>query len=362
MGFTNLKWEQPTPDYWELKATLTDQPSNPDGTPQRVVLVIAKKQGEGQWRVSYSKDRIGWPGENATSLNDAARNALMKLHASNIKAPWINGSLFSPMLGSGVSSAPVPPPPPPYNAADVKVPTPASVSAEASARPSARAVPSHTTAELQRQVQQLLQSEDKEQPRRRTVTEQQPRRDQEGLSAAQEAEIDRLLADAENSRTREPDSLNNDPTPPQEEKSKVKLGYYESQFEYPKEKKMSSIERMVEAATHGAKVSVADEAANSVLEISQALFGDAYPEMMKTPAGRAMVKATTSLALHYAAEKYPAMVGGEQMAKGLQAATELVVEASARDLIQPQIAKITPVVRQLAEIGTQSLSAQLPKT
>lgn len=332
-NYTNFKWVQNTasPDRWELHAQLVGAPPNPDGTPSKELLVVAKKQGEEQWRVSYNKNLIGWPSENQTSLNSSAKSALMKLHGANIKAPWINGSIFSPMIGEGLSDVEAyltgqksPPPPP------------------AAAPPAALNRPEAET--LRRNIEAALKSDAR----------------QRAEKIAEAVESDRPTSPApavgSEASAAEPETKTEAPRP----KVKVPGTYYEPHFPETRKKlmdeeKIGTFGAMMEAVAHGAKVSVADESANAMLQIAETLFGDAYPEMIKTPAGKAMMKAFTSLSLHYAADNYPNMIGGEQMAEGLKAATVLVTEAAARDLLQPQMAKITPLVKQLAELGTATL-------
>jgi hypothetical protein len=121
----------------------------------------------------------------------------------------------------------------------------------------------------------------------------------------------------------------------------------------PKKEKvnMSTRKSIVESAIRGVKVGAADEAANQVLTIAESLFGDAYPDLAKTEEGRAFLKVATASALNYAAANHSELLGGDEISDGIIAATEMVVEAAVRDIVQPRMAKIGDTIQLLAKIG-----------
>lgn len=115
----------------------------------------------------------------------------------------------------------------------------------------------------------------------------------------------------------------------------------------------STKEMFVRSVTHGGKVAAADEASEVLLQLVEALAGEAYPELAKTERGKDFMKMFAALGLHYAASNYGEMVPHSE---GVADACGLVIEASARDVIQPQLAKLQPVLARLASVGASALT------
>lgn len=109
-----------------------------------------------------------------------------------------------------------------------------------------------------------------------------------------------------------------------------------------------------EAVKQGAQVAVADEAANAVLAVAEVMVGDAYPELAKTDGGKKVVKLVAATLLHHAANAGVPFIPDAEATKF---ACNLVMQAAARDLIQPKIAVLTPALAQLAAVGKTALGA-----
>lgn len=103
----------------------------------------------------------------------------------------------------------------------------------------------------------------------------------------------------------------------------------------------------------GTQVAVADEAANAVMAVAEVLVGDAFPDLAKTEAGRSVAKLVAATLLHHVAETTTFI----PEAQATKAACSLVMQASSRDLIQPKLAALTPVLASLAAVGKTALSA-----
>jgi uncharacterized protein YodC (DUF2158 family) len=283
------RWKQQLPSPGLLDQWILEADSSAVEGP--VTLVIAKKQAEGQWRVSYNMGVFPKQlSHNAGSLNQALRTSLSALSEYGIPdLPWTDGSSYEPAIAAAQ----------------------AAINAEA-------AVPS---AEIDPQVEKPV-AKGRVSARART----------QAAAAAP-------------------------PTQPMvEEKEQVKMsGGYKSHFKYGKEHKMSGIDLIVEAAAHGAKVGVADEAGNATLGIAEAIFGEHYPEMAKTERGRTIMKGVAAGLTLMAADKYPELFGS--LAEGAKNGCTMVIEAAGRDLIQPELKKITPLVKQLAEVGAGQLKS-----
>ena len=126
------------------------------------------------------------------------------------------------------------------------------------------------------------------------------------------------------------------------------------EYEYEEESSMTSTKDMLVASvTHGTKVAAADEASEVLLALVEALVGDAYPDLARTERGKDFVKIFAALGLHYAATNYSEMI---PQADGVAAACGLVVEASARDVVQPELKKLGPVLKRLASLGQGALA------
>lgn len=103
-----------------------------------------------------------------------------------------------------------------------------------------------------------------------------------------------------------------------------------------------------EAVKHGSQVAVADEAANAVLAVVEVLVSDEYPDLLKTEGGKTLAKLVAATLLHHLASSNVPFVPDCSATK---AACGLVMEAAARDILQPKIKALTPVLANLATVG-----------
>jgi hypothetical protein len=125
--------------------------------------------------------------------------------------------------------------------------------------------------------------------------------------------------------------------------------------------KKSTVERVKLAVKQGAAVAIADEAGNAMLEIGKAiLIGDdkdgpaaiAIGSMLNSAQGRSLLKLTAATALMQACnsglideEEYPFVGTG----------ADLVVQAAARDLLQPRMALLTTQLGKLSAAGRRAV-------
>lgn len=105
-------------------------------------------------------------------------------------------------------------------------------------------------------------------------------------------------------------------------------------------------ERMMDALVHGAKTAAVDEIGNTLLTIAKVLFGDSYPALAQTEDGQSVLKGITAGALMFGAIQAPGVIPA---ADGVVAACELQLEASSRDFLQPKLALVQPLLKQLAD-------------
>ncbi len=331
------KWEQQGAsegilDQWNL-VTIT-----PSGT--KTTLVLCKKQAEGQWRVSFNRGVIkDGPGFNAVSLNQAALISLDHVgkHFPQIQLPWTNNTPYvKPTVPSSIPATPQ----------------------EAVAGLVGQATPYGGVQQGDAAVHNLMAKMDS---RIEMVAESMHH---EILQAASDA-MDKKSIELgiipppppapaiDSGVTNVPGQT---PTPAVEAKSEsVDLGGYKTHFKYDvKEKKNMSVGQLFgEALIHGAKVAAADEGGNAVLGIAEEVFGDLYPELAKTAQGKSLMKLTTAFAVAYAATSFPGVMPGG--VENIQAASLMIAEAAGRDLIQPHMEKITPMIKQLAAVGAAQL-------
>lgn len=123
----------------------------------------------------------------------------------------------------------------------------------------------------------------------------------------------------------------------------------EKKMEKKMEKKTQSTSSMLsDHLVRGGKVAIADEAGDITLDIARKMLGETWPEVFNTESGRMFAKLVAAMTLHYGAEKFPDMVPG---AENIQAACGYVVEAQARDLIQPRLSTLRPALTRLATVG-----------
>ena len=120
-------------------------------------------------------------------------------------------------------------------------------------------------------------------------------------------------------------------------------------------KKMSKTFEMVRGSlVHGAKVAAADEAGTAVIGIAAEMF-EGVPQIsaaLETETGKQIAKLVLSTTILQLIESK--MISDE---KGeLTAALAMVIEATGRDFIQPQLARITPRLTALAAAGKNALT------
>lgn len=113
-----------------------------------------------------------------------------------------------------------------------------------------------------------------------------------------------------------------------------------------------TVSALGEALKAGAQVAVADEAANAVLAVAEVLVGEAYPELATTESGKKIMKLVAASLLHHAASSGVAFIPDAESTKF---ACSLVMQAAARDLIQPKLAVLTPALASLASVGRTAL-------
>ena len=114
-----------------------------------------------------------------------------------------------------------------------------------------------------------------------------------------------------------------------------------------------TIDALSEAFKVGAQTAVADEAANAILGVAEALVGDAYPELAKTEQGKLLMKLMAATVLHHVADANVPFIPEKEATKY---ACSLVMEAATRDLVQPKIAIITPAITSLAAVGRMAIA------
>lgn len=111
----------------------------------------------------------------------------------------------------------------------------------------------------------------------------------------------------------------------------------------------STKDRVQASAVRGLKTVAADSVANTVLEIAEMILGEKFKTYSRTPTQRAVLKLMTATLLIYACE-----IDGTPVpeAEKVAAACGLVIEAGSRDLIQPHIEKLRPVLLRLAQLNS----------
>ena len=146
-------------------------------------------------------------------------------------------------------------------------------------------------------------------------------------------------------------------SPPSSKKKSLKKEDMKMDYERTpsprKTTKTATMKAVKDALVHGTKVAVADEASNVMLMAAKLLLGDAYPVLMSTPDGQEVAKGLTAIALMYATDVLPGVIPQED---AVRTASTLVLEAVSRDLVQPRLAALQPVLMQLAAAGAKVLT------
>lgn len=110
----------------------------------------------------------------------------------------------------------------------------------------------------------------------------------------------------------------------------------------------TAFDTIKKATIHGTKVAAADEAANLMLELASTLFPVQAAFLSDSENGRIALKYMTASTLITFIDYGVVPIEG---AEGIRRAAELVLEATARDGVQPMLAKITPILTKLAAQG-----------
>ncbi len=379
----DMKWVQQKgtefADQWYLEGR------TPQGT--ATTLIIAKMQGEGQWRVSFNKQiphLAGSPSFNAVSFNQAAKISLDHLTQKMPGLPlvWTDGHAYKTVgtpasipaspaqfIGStGVSGMSVQPGLVPHDPTD-KV---ESLINKLSNNAAKIAETLHDT--MIEAAETALDKKSAEYGIPMPTPElsfgfKTHGIDDDALKAIQDS-MKNVAAEATapapavvvpRKTNVSGQSVPPKVSPPVDTKpvaAKVDLGNgRKSHFKYAKKEgeKMSSMQMFAEAFVHGGKVALADEGGNATLAIAETILGDMYPEISKTKEGKTFMKAFTALAVHYGVTQFPEMIPGG--AENVQAACTMIAEAAGRDLLQPHLQKITPLIAQLAQVGASQLKA-----
>jgi len=111
------------------------------------------------------------------------------------------------------------------------------------------------------------------------------------------------------------------------------------------------------AVIHGGSVAAVDSVGNALLDGAKLVMGDDFaPEFLETKLGRDITKAVMATAVHAAAthESLSEFIPKED---AVAAACTLQLEACARDLIQPNLAKLQPLLVKLAKLGALAAKA-----
>lgn len=114
----------------------------------------------------------------------------------------------------------------------------------------------------------------------------------------------------------------------------------------------STLDIAKESLLHGVQVAGVDEASNLVIEAGSTVLGPEIVAMLSVvPAGRALIKGVGALTLSYTAEL--GLLPGVDPSL-VQAGAALQLEAVSRDLVQPQLAKLTEMALRLATISKKT--------
>lgn len=135
-------------------------------------------------------------------------------------------------------------------------------------------------------------------------------------------------------------------------KEATTMAYENSNGKRSNNKTSSTMETVKDSLVHGAQVAVADEAGELMLSAAETLLGDAYPALLSTPDGKEIAKGITAVALLYATDTLPGVVPQEE---NVRVAAGLVLEAVARDVVQPRLKMLQPVLLQLASAGAKAV-------
>jgi len=107
-----------------------------------------------------------------------------------------------------------------------------------------------------------------------------------------------------------------------------------------------------DAVIHGGKVAAVDSIGEALLDGAKLIIGeDNLPEgFLSTKLGRDITKAVMATAVH-AATTHEGLSEFIPKEDAVGAACELQLEACARDLIQPNLAKLQPLLMKLGRLG-----------
>ena len=108
---------------------------------------------------------------------------------------------------------------------------------------------------------------------------------------------------------------------------------------------------LIASAKRGAKVGLADEAGNVILQFADSASGGKLSPYMRTEEGKALVKLVAATLLLHGIDF---VSDDESTRENVAAGCGLVVEAASRDFLQPKMAELRKVGLDLARIGAQA--------
>ncbi len=117
-----------------------------------------------------------------------------------------------------------------------------------------------------------------------------------------------------------------------------------SNFDFGKEKAMSTTDTILKHAFHGVKVGAAAEAGNLVLDVVKPIVGEDNI-LLATEEGRQLTKFLVASGLLYLCNQKDGFI---PKAEYVAPACEMVIEAAARDLLQPHMGDIRAALEKLA--------------
>ena len=120
-----------------------------------------------------------------------------------------------------------------------------------------------------------------------------------------------------------------------------------------KEKKMAvKKDKIVAAAVRGAKVGLADEAGETVLDMAEVILGAKIKPLLDTEPKRSVAKALSAILLM---NMTGIISDDENVQEKIEEGCEFVLEAAARDLSQPNIRELRKLGMVLAEYSGKAL-------
>lgn len=110
---------------------------------------------------------------------------------------------------------------------------------------------------------------------------------------------------------------------------------------------MTAFKKAGNSLARGAKTAGADEAGNLLLDIAGTILGSEFTDRVQTPMQRSLAKVVVAVVIDCAASAEDSFVPESE---AVSEACGLVIEAAGRDLLQPHLAKLRPLLLQLAQV------------